>query len=97
MVNLKLAFTDWFFLLRDYTNEVMQNPIAKLRHRSIISEKPGYLPEKLTSSNYTRHVSYLTMSTKECARFFKTLFRSWVINKNVKKSVKKPGPFNFCN
>ena len=30
------------------------------------------------------HVSYLTMSIKECPGFCFVLFRSWVINKNVK-------------
>ena len=30
------------------------------------------------------HVSYLTMSIKECPGFCCVLFRSWVINKNVK-------------
>ena len=35
----------------------MQNPLLKFRQSSIISEKPGYLSEKLkalTSSNYDR-------------------------------------------
>ena len=35
----------------------MQNPIPKFRQGSIISEKPGYLSEKLktlTSSNYDK-------------------------------------------
>ena len=39
------------------TNQVTHNPILKLRHRSIISKKPGFLSEKLktlTSSNYHR-------------------------------------------
>ena len=39
----------------------MQNSITKLRESSIISEKPGYLSEKLktlTSSNYHRVVFF---------------------------------------
>ena len=72
----------------------MQNPIQKLRQTSIVFEKPGILSENLknlTSSNYPTvqyfswnfsHVSYLSMSTKGCVRFFKILFRSWVICKN---------------
>ena len=34
--------------------------------------------------NFT-HIFYWTMSTKACSGFFLILFRSWVINKNVKK------------
>ena len=55
VVNIKLVFTDWFFLLLDNTNYVMQNLIPKFRQSCIISEKPGYLSEKLkilTSCNY---------------------------------------------
>ena len=55
VVNLKLAFTDWFFFKFGNTNQLMWNPIPKLRQSPIISEKPGYLSEKLktvTSSNY---------------------------------------------
>ena len=60
----------------------MQNTIQKFRQSSIVFEKPGFLSEKLktlTSSNYHRvqyifrnfvHVSYLSMSTKGCSRFF---------------------------
>ena len=58
----------------------MQNPILKFRQSSIISEKPGYLSEKLEtlmSSNQEfnifseiLHVSDLTVSTKGCLRFF---------------------------
>ena len=54
----------------------MQNPRPELRQSSFISEKPGILFEKLTSSNYFNifwwnfaHVSYLTMPTKECSGF----------------------------
>ena len=68
----------------------MQNPLLKFRQSSIISEKPGYLSEKLnplTSSIEFNifcwsfaHVSYLPVSTKWSSEFF-ILFRSWVTDK----------------
>ena len=75
----------------------MQNPIQKSRQNSIVFEKPGILSENLktlTSSNYPT-VQYFLL--KLCTRFLLTniyksvsgiffiLFRSWVINKNVKR------------
>ena len=39
------------------------------------------------------HVSYLTMSIKECPGFCCVLFRSWVINKNVKNECVKTMSF----
>ena len=74
----------------------MQNPIPKFRQSSIISERPEYLSEKLktlTSSNYHR-IQYFLLTF--CTRFqvynayervfgiFFILFRSQVIDKNVK-------------
>ena len=44
VVNIKLAFMDWQFC--DLIIQLMQNPI-KFRQSSIISEKLGYLSEKL--------------------------------------------------
>ena len=38
MFNLSLVFTDKFFIIGN-TNQVMQNPIPKLRQTSIISKK----------------------------------------------------------
>ena len=55
MVNLKLVFTDQFFIVG--YNQVMQKAMPKLRQASVISKKPGCLSEKLktlTSSNYHR-------------------------------------------
>ena len=55
--NLKLGFTDQSSLQPGSTNEATHNPIPKSRQTSIISKKPGFLPEKLktlTSSNYHR-------------------------------------------
>ena len=73
----------------------MENSIPKLRQTSIISEKPGFLTEKLktwkrapTAIEFNifcwnfAHVFYLVMSTKGCVGFF--VCRSWVINKSVK-------------
>ena len=51
----KIGFYGLIFLLLDNTNYVMQNLIPKFRQSCIISEKPGYLSEKLkilTSCNY---------------------------------------------
>ena len=55
MVKLKLAFMEWFFLQFGNTNQVIQSSIPKFRQNPIVSEKPGYLTEKLktlTSFNY---------------------------------------------
>ena len=58
VVNLNLVFENLVFktfLKVSSTNQVMQNPIPKLKHTSIISKKPGVLSEKLktlTSSKY---------------------------------------------
>ena len=54
---LKLGFTDQSSLQPGSTNEATHNPIPQSRQTSIISKKPGFLPEKLktlTSSNYHR-------------------------------------------
>ena len=77
----------------------MQNAIPKLRATSMISEKPGYVSEKLktlASSNYHR-VQYFLLKfytrfliSNVCKRVFGIFFisfRSWVINENVKTSV----------
>ena len=64
---LELRWLSWLsyrliFLYFDNTNQVMQNPISKLRKSSIISEKSGYLSEKLktwTSSSYHRVLNFL--------------------------------------
>ena len=72
----------------------MQNPIPKLRQRSIITKKPGFFVWKLWRVPTTiefdifcwnfAHVFYLILSKKDCSGFFFILFRSWVTNKNVK-------------
>ena len=52
----------------------MRNPIKKFRQKSIVFEKPGFLPEKLktlTSSSYHR-VQYFLL--KLCTRFLLTNF-----------------------
>ena len=75
----------------------MQNPIQKFRQNSIVFKKLGSLCENLktwASFNYPT-VQYFLL--KHCTRFLLTnvykrvsgifliLFRSWVINKNVKR------------
>ena len=77
------------------TNQVMQNPMPKLRQTSIISKKPGLLSEELktlTSSNFHRVLFFLlkfctgfllsNAYKKMCGVFF-ILVRSWVINKSA--------------
>ena len=85
----------------------MQNPIQKFRQSSIVFEKPCILSENLKTlmdSNYPR-VQYflLKLSTsflltsiykRVCGTFF-ILFRSWVINKNVKNECVETRPFYF--
>ena len=62
----------------------MQNSIPELRQSLIISKKPDNLSEQLkTGSNYHR-LKYFFV--EECSGFF-ILFRSWTINKKVKKRV----------
>ena len=72
----------------------MQNPIQKFRQSSAVFEKPGILSENLktlTSSNNPT-VQYFetlhTFPTYQCLQkdvwIFFILFRSSVINKNVK-------------
>ena len=85
----------------------MQNLLPKIKENPIISEKPGYLSEKLktlTSSNYHRfnnfycnfaHISNLIMSTKECLRFFVNLFRCENVKNLVSMNVYKPRLFQF--
>ena len=74
----------------------MRNLIQKFRQSSIISEKPGFLHEKLktfTSSNYYR-VQYFLLKLRTgflLTNVYKTVFeicfiffRPWVICKNKK-------------
>ena len=106
-VKLTLAFMEWFFLQLGNTDQVIQNSIPTFRQSSIISEKPGYLSEKmktLTSSNYYKVYHFLL---KFCTRFllnnvckrifgiFFILFRSWVINKKVKNECVETRSFSI--
>ena len=85
--NLSSSFVEWSWTVMITT---------KLRQTSIILKKPGFLFEKLktlTSSNYHRIQFFLL---KFCTHFllnnvYKSMFgicfimfRSWVINKNVR-------------
>ena len=77
----------------------MQNPIAKLRQKSIISKKPGFLFEKLklwrarTTIKFNifcwnfAHVFYLIMSTKGCSGFFLFCLDLELLIKMLKTSV----------
>ena len=54
---IEIGFYGVILLQFGNTNQVIQNSIPKFRQSSIISEKPGYLFEKLktlTSSNYQK-------------------------------------------
>ena len=86
------------------TNLFIQNLIPKLRQSSIIFEKLSYLSEKLktlTSRTATKfnifcwnfaHASY------KVVRNLFTLFRSWVLKKNVKnKCVETRSFFIFAS
>ena len=56
----------------------MQNPILKFRQSSFISEKPGYLSEKLKTS---------TSSNISIVRALDDWGGGWVLKKNVKEDV----------
>ena len=94
LVDLKLAFTDWFFY-----NLIILTKLCKIQHLNL--DKALLFPRNrlfvwktLTSSNYHKVYYFLL---KFCTRFlfinvyktefgiFYILFKSWVINKNVNK------------
>ena len=96
VVNLKLAFAEWFFY-----NLVILIKLFKIRYLNldkailfsknpVICVKNWKLWRAPTSTKFNNfcwnfaHVFYLTISTNWCSWFFCILFRSWVINKNVK-------------
>ena len=80
----------------------MQNPIQKFRQSSIFFEKPGILSKNLktlTSSKYPT-IQYFSIKlslhmfpTYQRLQLFFILFRSWVINKNVKNECVETKPF----
>ena len=85
----------------------MQNLIPNFRQSSIISKKPGYLSEKLKilmSSNYHK-VYYFLLKFRTCFlfnnvykrvfRILLILFKSWVINKNVRNECLETRSFWF--
>ena len=77
--------------------QVMQNPKHKLRQSSTIKNGELWQAPTTIESNIFRwnfaHVSYLTISTKGYSEFFFILFRSWVINKNVKNECVETSVF----
>ena len=109
VVSLKLAFAGWFFY-----NLVILIKLCKIRYlnlekalfprNQVICLKnwkfwrgPTTITFNIFCWNFA-HVSYLTMSTKGCLGFFFILFRSWVINKNVKNAcVETRSVFIFAN
>ena len=98
VVKLKLAFTEWLFynlviLIKLYKirYQNLDNALLFPRNQAICLKNwklwraPSTIKFKIFWWNFA-HVSYLTMSTKDCSRFF-FLFKPWVITKNVKKWV----------
>ena len=110
MVKLKLAFMEWFFynlviLIKLYKTRYLNLNKALLFPRNqAIYVKYWKLWRAPTTTKFNiffwnfAHVSYLTMFSKECLGFFFILFRSGVINKNVKhESVETRSFFIFAN
>ena len=88
----------------------MQNLIPKLKQRSIIFKKPGFLSENLktlTSSNYHRVGAYSYLLLNFCTLFllnnvYKSMFNFFIFSldlrllmKLLETGVYKPGLFNF--
>ena len=106
MVNLKLTFTEWFFynliiLIKLYKIWYLNLDKAILFPRNqVICLKNWKLWRAPTTIKFDifcwnfAHVFYLTMSTKGCSIFF-ILFRSWVINNNVKNEYVETRSFWF--
>ena len=106
VVSLKSAFTDWFFFYNLYnTNKVKQNPIPKdeallFPRNQVICLQNWKLWRAPTVTEFNifcwnfANVSSL-MSTKVCWGFFLILFRTWIINKNVKHDCAKTGVSKF--
>ena len=106
VVNLKLAFTEWFFL-------VILIKLYKIRYLNLdkaLLFPINHLSEKLktlTSSNYHKvqyfmlrfYTRFLLKNVyKWMLCIFFILFRSWVINNNVKKEcVETRSFFIFAN
>ena len=96
VVKSKLAFVDWFFynliiLIKLCKIQDLNLDKAPLFPRNqVICLKNWKLWRAPTTIKFNifwwnfAHVSYLTMSTKGCSEYFFILFRSWIINKNVK-------------
>ena len=109
VVNLKLAFTDWFCY-----NLIVPIKLCKIRNlnldktvlfltNQVISLKNWKLRRFPTTIKFIifcwnfAHVSYLAMSTKGCSEFFFILFKSWNINKNVKNECVETRFFSFLH
>ena len=107
VVRLKFAFMEWFLynllmLIKLYKIQHLNLDKALLfpRNQAICLKNWKFWRAKTTSKfnifcwNFA-HVSYLTMSIEGVLDFF-ILFRSWVINTNVKNESVEPGLFDFC-
>ena len=107
VVKLKLNFMEWFFcnlviLITLYKIRYLNLDKALLFPRNqAICLKNRKLWRAPTTTMFNifgwnfAHVSYLAISTKGCSRFFLILFRSWVINKNVKNECVETRSFLF--
>ena len=107
VVNLKLASTEWLFcnlviLIRLYKIPYknldkallfLRNQVIRLKNWELW-RAPTTIKFNIFCWNFA-HVSYLTMPTKGCLGFFKILFRSRVINKNVMNESVETGSFLF--
>ena len=106
VVNLRLAFKNWFFY-----NLMILIKLCKIRYlfldkallfarNQVICLKIWKLWRIPTIIKFiifcwnVAHVSYLTMSTKGCSKYL-YFFRSWVIKKNVKNECVETRLFWF--
>ena len=106
VVNLKLAFTNWFFynlmiliklckmgyLFLDKALLLARNQVICLKIWKLW-RAPTIIKFIIFCWNVA-HVSKLTMSTKGCSEFL-CFLRSWVIKKNVKNERVETRPFWF--
>ena len=109
VVNLKLAFTGWFFynliiLIKLYKiRYVNLNKALLFPRNQVICLKNLKLWRTQTTVKFNifcwnfAHVSYLMMSIKGCLGFFCFIFffRSWIIIKNVKNECVETRSFWF--
>ena len=97
VVNSKLAFANWLckiqYLNLDKAPLFPRNQVICLKNWKLW-RAPTTIKFNIFWWNFA-HVSYLTMSTKGCSEYFFILFRSWIINKNVKNECVETRSFWF--